>query len=60
MRSDFSLNTGFYGDKFLYKNFDLTQDFPNKILFHLYGNKLMYITLPRFSDDRKCGLLAKS
>ena len=26
--------TGFYGDKTLYKNLDLTQDFPNKILFH--------------------------
>ena len=27
-------NTGFYGDKILHKNLDLTQDFPNKILFH--------------------------
>ena len=27
-------NTCFYGDKILYKNLDLTQDFPNKILFH--------------------------
>ena len=27
-------NTGFYGDKILYKNLGLTQDSPNKILFH--------------------------
>ena len=27
-------NTGFYGDKILYKNLDLTQDSFNKILFH--------------------------
>ena len=28
-----SHNTGFYGNKILNKNLDLTQDFPNKILF---------------------------
>ena len=27
-------NTGFYGEKILYKNLDLAQDSPNKILFH--------------------------
>ena len=33
--------TGFYGDKILYKNLDLTQDFPNKICFTFFRAVLM-------------------
>ena len=31
---------GSYGNKILYKNLDLTQDFPNKISFHFLGRFL--------------------
>ena len=33
------INTRYYGDKTLYRNLDLTQDFPNKILFHSLRGK---------------------
>ena len=39
--------TGFYGDKILYKNHDLTQDFPNKILFHFLWEQNLEQNLPK-------------
>ena len=32
---------GSYGNKILYKNLDLAQDFPNKILFHFLWVKML-------------------
>ena len=32
---------GYYGNKILYKNLDLTQDFPNKISFHFLWVKIL-------------------
>ena len=38
---------GSYGNKILYKNLDLTQDFPNKISFHFSWVKMLPKNLPR-------------
>ena len=38
---------GSYGNKILYKNIDLTQDFPNKISFHFLSVKMLPKNLPR-------------
>ena len=40
-------NTRYYGDKILSKNLDLTQDFPNKILFHSLWEQNLVQNLPR-------------
>ena len=48
--------TDFCGDKILYKN----QTFPTRFCFTFYGDKILYKIFPRFSDGRKCALLAKS
>ena len=39
--------TRYYGDKILYKNLDLTQDFPNKILFHSLWGKNLVQNIPK-------------
>ena len=39
--------TPYYGDKILYRNLDLTQDFPNKILFHSLWGKNLVRNLPK-------------
>ena len=39
--------TGYYGDKILYKKLDLTQDFPNKILFHFLWEQNLVQNLPQ-------------
>ena len=36
---------GSYGNKILYKNLDLTQDFPNKISFHFLWVKMLPKTM---------------
>ena len=41
------LKGGFYGNKILYKNLDLTQDFPNKISFHFLWVKMLPKNLPK-------------
>ena len=57
MYSDFSLNTGFYGDKILYKSLDLTQDFPNKFLFHFLWEQNLVQNLPKiFRWPEMCSL----
>ena len=38
---------GSYGNKILYKNLDLTQDFPNKISFHFLWVKMLPKSLPK-------------
>ena len=38
---------GSYGNKILYKNLDLTQDFPNKISFHFLWVKTLTKNLPK-------------
>ena len=38
---------GSYGNKILYKNPDLTQDFPNKISFHFLWVKMLPKNLPK-------------
>ena len=38
---------GSYGNKILYKNLDLTQDFPNKISFHFLWVKMLPTNLPK-------------
>ena len=38
---------GSYGNKILYKNLDLTQDFPNKISFHFLWVKMLPKDLPK-------------
>ena len=38
---------GSYGNKILYKNLDLTQDFPNKISFHFLWVKMLPKNLPK-------------
>ena len=40
-------NCGSYGNKILYKNLDLTQDFPNKISFHFLWVKMLPKNLPK-------------
>ena len=46
-----------YGDKILYKNLDLTQDFPNKILFHsLWGKNLVQNLLKIFRWPEMCSV----
>ena len=51
------LNTGFYGDKILYKHFDLTQDSPNKILFHfLWEQNLVQKSSNIFRWPEMCSL----
>ena len=40
-------NTRYYGDKILSKNLDLTQDFPNKILFHSLWEQNLVQNLPK-------------
>ena len=42
-----NLNTRYYGDKILSKNLDLTQDFPNKILFHSLWEQNLVQNLPK-------------
>ena len=37
----------FYGDKILYKDLDLTQDSPNKILFHFLWEQNLVQNLPK-------------
>ena len=39
--------TRYYGDKILYKNPDLTQDFPTKILFHSLWEQNLVQNLPK-------------
>ena len=39
--------SGSYGNKVLYKNLDLTQDFPNKISFHFLCVKMLPKNLPK-------------
>ena len=39
--------TRYYGDKILSKNLDLTQDFPNKILFHSLWEQNLVQNLPK-------------
>ena len=51
-------NTGFYGDKILYKVLILPKIFPTRFCFTFYGNKILYKIFPRFLDGRKCALLA--
>ena len=41
------LKGGSYGNKILYKNLDLTQDFPNKISFHFLWVKMLPKNLPK-------------
>ena len=38
---------GSYGNKILYKNLDLKQDFPNKISFHFLWVKMLPKNLPK-------------
>ena len=38
---------GSYGNKILYKNLDITQDFPNKISFHFLWIKMLPKNLPK-------------
>ena len=53
----FLLFYGFYGDKILYKNLDLTQDFPNKILFHFLWEQNLVQNLPTiFRWPEMCSL----
>ena len=40
-------HTRYYGDKILDKNLDLTQDFPNKILFHSLWEQNIVQNLPK-------------
>ena len=49
MFSPFSSSSkgGSYGNKILYKNLDLTQDFPNKISFHFLWVKMLPKNLPK-------------
>ena len=50
-------NTRFYGDKTLYKNLDLTQDSPNKILFHFLWEQNLLQNLPKiFRWSEMCSL----
>ena len=42
-----NLKGGSYGNKILYKNLDLTQDFPNKISFHFLWVKMLPKNLPK-------------
>ena len=50
-------NTGFYGDKILYKNLDLTQDSPNKILFNFLWEQNLVQDLPKiFRWSEMCSL----
>ena len=43
----YSLKGGSYGNKILYKNLDLTQDFPNKISFHFLWVKMLPKNIPK-------------
>ena len=48
---------GSYGNKILYKNLDLTQDFPNKISFHFLWVKILPKNLPKiFKWPEMCPL----
>ena len=48
---------GSYGNKILYKNLDLTQDFPNKISFHFFWVKMSPKNLPEiFRWSEMCSL----
>ena len=38
----------------------LPKIFPTRFCFTFHGNKILYKIFPRFSDGRKCALLAKS
>ena len=50
-------NTAFYGGKILYKNLDLTQDSPNKILFHfLWEQNLVQKSWKIFRWPEMCSL----
>ena len=50
-------DTRFYGDKILYKNLDLTQDFPNKIFFHFLWEQNLVQNLPKiFRWPEMCSL----
>ena len=50
-------NTGFYGDKILYKNVDLTPDFINKILFRfLWKQNLVQESSKIFRWPEMCSL----
>ena len=46
--------------KYCTKILILPKIFSTKFCFTFYGNKILYKNLPRFSDGRKCALLAKS
>ena len=47
----------FCGDKILHKNFDLTQDSPNKILFHFLEEQNLVQNLPKiFRWPEMCSL----
>ena len=52
-------NTGFYSDKILYKNLDLTQDSPNKILFHILWEQNLLQNLPKIFRWPKMCFLGK-
>ena len=50
-------NTGFYGDKILYENLHLTQDSPNKILFHfLWEQNIVQKSAKIFRWSEMCSL----
>ena len=52
-----SYKGGSYGNKILYKNLDLTQDFPNKISFHFLWVKMLPKNLPKiFRWPEMCAL----
>ena len=44
--NEFYLRAVLIGNKILYKNLDLTQDFPNKISFHFLWVKMLLKNLP--------------
>ena len=49
--------TGFYGEKIVYKSLDLTQDSPNKILFHFLWEQNLIQNLPKiFRWPEMCSL----
>ena len=57
MTQNVAHNTRFYGDKILYKNLDLTQDSPNKILFHFIWEQNFLQNLPKiFRWPEMCSL----
>ena len=60
LETTIKLKAGFYSNKIVSKTLGFAQDFPNKILFSFLWVNIYAKNLPRFSDGRKCSLLAKS